>query len=213
MGFHAGFRSTVAALALDALGNVSGFIPQCLDTNWSGRRSSINSLLSPHSNFKPNSARVPWNSRGTVHCSFDGSPSDGGSQESHTQSTDDLESHRVWGFDSEEVPSEGDGQWVRGNEEDLGDEAGRAPSAGYAGGIGMGSTEFVSLVKAQFDVLAAMLDVSQIVLFVRRENIETGLEMERMASACPNHGSTGSSLQELLFYSSLHEYDTFMYMS
>lgn len=178
MGFWAGFRPTVCTLALVALGNVSGFITQHLRTNWSGRGSLINSPLFLQSNFKSNSLRVPWNSRGTVYCSFDETPSDGGSQESYSQGTDELESHHMWGFGRREVPSEGDGQWSRDNEEGLGDETERAPSAGYAGGIGMGSTEFVSLVKAQFDVLAAMLDVSQIVLFVRRENVETGLKTE-----------------------------------
>lgn len=168
----------MCTLALDVLGNVSGFIPQHPRINWSGRGSSINSLLSLQSNFKSNSLRVPWNSKGTVHCSFDGSSEDGSSQESYTQGTDDLDSHHIWGFGRGEVPRDGNGQWSRGNEEGLGDETERAPSAGYAGGIGMGSTEFVSLVKAQFDVLAAMLDVSQIVLFVRRENVETGLKTE-----------------------------------
>ncbi len=38
----------------------------------------------------------------------------------------------------------------------------------------MGSPEFVSLVEAQFDVLATVLGVHRAVLCVRRENPETG---------------------------------------
>lgn len=39
---------------------------------------------------------------------------------------------------------------------------------------GVGSREFVNLVQAQFDVLSAMLGASQIALFFRREDAETG---------------------------------------
>lgn len=62
-----------------------------------------------------------------------------------------------------------------GSRDEKDDEGSSAPSAGAAGEIGTGSQEFVNLVRAQFDVLAATLDVSQIVLFVRRENTKTGV--------------------------------------
>lgn len=62
-----------------------------------------------------------------------------------------------------------------GSKDEKDDEGSSAPSAGAAGEIGTGSQEFVNLVRAQFDVLAATLDVSQIVLFVRRENTKTGV--------------------------------------
>lgn len=65
--------------------------------------------------------------------------------------------------------------------EDDHDDGGRLPSAGTVGEIGMGSAEFVNLVNAQFDVLASMLDAAQIVLYVRKENTETGDDCGRPA--------------------------------
>lgn len=64
-------------------------------------------------------------------------------------------------------PSSGDNQQVWAGERHNG-----APAGG--GEVMLGSPEFVSLVEAQFDVLATALGVHRAVLFVRRENPETG---------------------------------------
>lgn len=64
-------------------------------------------------------------------------------------------------------------------QEEDGGKNSRVPSAGSFGATGLGSHELTELVKAQFDVLASMLNVSRIVLFVRRENLETGAGLRR----------------------------------
>lgn len=51
-----------------------------------------------------------------------------------------------------------------------------SPAAGV-GEAAVGSSEFVDLVKAQFDVLVSVLGVDRVVLHVRRENTETGDEV------------------------------------
>ncbi|CAM9534168.1 unnamed protein product, partial [Discosporangium mesarthrocarpum] len=53
-------------------------------------------------------------------------------------------------------------------------DSGGGSGRGSSSGVHMGSPEFVNLVQAQFDVLASMLGASQIVLFFRRENTESG---------------------------------------
>lgn len=65
------------------------------------------------------------------------------------------------------VAWEGEGEW---------NGAPTAPAAGGGSEEAMvGSPEFVSLVRAQFQLLAtAVPDVNRVVLFVRRENTETG---------------------------------------
>lgn len=102
----------------------------------------------------------------------DGSTGSGIGGDSH-QGQQDVRQHDSfktsgWGG---EIPAGSEGSK---GEKDDDEEERRAPSAGAAGEIGTGSQEFVNLVRAQFDVLAATLDVSQIVLFVRRENTKTG---------------------------------------
>lgn len=114
---------------------------------------------------------LPW-SRATLNEAFDAfhnapTPTESGSGE-REEPRGDAWASNGWDDGRDGLPSGGHG--LPEEEED----ARRAPSAGASGGIGMGSPEFVNLVKAQFDVLAAMLGVSQIVLFVRRENTETG---------------------------------------
>lgn len=78
---------------------------------------------------------------------------------------------------------EGDWDDIATSRED-GDETGSPlPTAGVPGGVRVGSQEFTDLVKAQFDVLANVLtEASEIVLFTRQENSETG-EREQVASA------------------------------
>lgn len=106
---------------------------------------------------------------------FVGNPS-----EHSTGQQDDggLEGRRHWGRNIENRMPNGENGDDGGMEDDEDDRDARVPSAGANGAIGMGSAEFVNLVKAQFDVLASMLDASQIVLFVRRENTETGIYTE-----------------------------------
>lgn len=74
--------------------------------------------------------------------------------------------------------SNGWGEWREGgpdiDEEDSYQEEGGASSSGFPGGVGLGSEEFVSLVKSQFEVIATAIGASQIVLFVRVENAKTG---------------------------------------
>ncbi|CAM9637940.1 unnamed protein product [Ectocarpus fasciculatus] len=53
-----------------------------------------------------------------------------------------------------------------------GERNGRPPSSG--GEAMVGSPEFVSLVKAQFEVLATVLGADRVVLYARRENTDTG---------------------------------------
>ena len=176
MGLHAVLRS-IAAFAIfivAGLDSAAGFVPQYFCPNRNGACASATlflaaqrwhtwrSLKSRHlqpSSFMSDRRRVPWSGVRT-HQAFDGLPLDGSYQGHQPQHSNGMETHSDWG--------------VKMEDDDVDDEGDRAPSAGYAEGIGMGSTEFVNLVKAQFDVLAAMLDVSQIVLLVRRENIETG---------------------------------------
>ena len=71
--------------------------------------------------------------------------------------------------------SNGDNQEVWAGERQSG------KSAGSSREEMVGSPEFVSLVKAQFDVLTTVLGVHRVVLFVRRENPETGA---RVACVC-----------------------------
>lgn len=106
----------------------------------------------------------PWGSSRVQRSS--GTP-DGDSRSSSSSSSGHGRSKHSGSNGNEDVVEEDD------------DNGGRVPSAGAVGGIGMGSAEFVNLVNAQFDVLASMLGASQIVLYVRRENSETGEQGER----------------------------------
>lgn len=56
--------------------------------------------------------------------------------------------------------------------------------AGSGGDAMVGSAEFIGLVKAQFDVLVSVLGVDRVVLFARRENIETGVGGYGAGSLC-----------------------------
>lgn len=66
-----------------------------------------------------------------------------------------------------------------------GERNGRPPSSG--GEAMVGSPEFVSLVKAQFEVLATVLGADRVVLYARRENTETG---ERLLHGLSVGGTT-----------------------
>lgn len=89
---------------------------------------------------------------------------------------------------------EGEGEW---NEIPTTPAAPSAPSAPAAGGGSeeamVGSPEFVSLVKSQFNLLAtAVPGVGRVVLFVRRENTETGEKrwwVLLLSTACAQHDS------------------------
>lgn len=117
-----------------------------------------------------------WGSSSTFGQEAENSNNDGDNDRENTtdlRAPDQWKSSRRWGKgrgrrDSRQNGDNGD------NVQDQNGDAGRVPSAGVVSGNGVGSPEFVDLVRAQFDVLASMLDASQIVLFVRRENTETG---------------------------------------
>lgn len=54
------------------------------------------------------------------------------------------------------------------------DEATPAYSPGTAVANGIGSVEFISMLRAQLDVLVCVLDPSRIVLYARQENSDAG---------------------------------------
>ena len=119
-------------------------------------------------------AELPW-SGSTFNEAFDSmSDAGNGREEPHTRTDIPAEQQpSAWTSDI----WEGDWDEMSASSED--ETEAPLPSPGVPGGLRVGSQEFTDLVKAQFDVLATVVnEASRIVLFTRHENAETGARVQ-----------------------------------